>query len=65
MEITRGLCKMIHLNFHGVRQQHLNPGGAIRLREQFFNRGNSNKSCLQEKNRIKMFKRNKKGSVRM
>ena len=35
-------------------------GGANRLQEQFFNRGNSNKSCLQEKIRIKMFKRNKK-----
>jgi len=39
-EITRGLCKMIHLNFHGVRQQHLNPGGTNRLQEQLFNRAN-------------------------
>ena len=31
-------------------KQHLNPGGA-RLQEQFFNRGNSKKSCLHEKNK--------------
>ena len=33
-------------------------GGAIRLQEQFFNRANSNKSCLVEKNQKKIFKKN-------
>ena len=56
---------MIHLNFHGVQEQHLNPGGAIRLQEQFFNRANSNKSCLQEKNQNKMFKKIKKCNAKM